>query len=224
MALALFIAERRMQLSNNPIILDDPVNSLDNVITAKFVDRLCTLGCQIIIFSHNLLLLSALENLKGAHSCGVNQRSSCNKSSLHVYMYNVYSYGRDRKGVLMEKSQDNVKNTLNSASRLLNNCMQSANPNNDCIAIAGQLRHTIELMIDEKVFVNQVPVKFHGRKNSIQWDKLKCLNPDKALIDTLNTLYNRLSGGDLHSGIEHSENPIEYEELLDIFNSLNELA
>ena len=52
-ALALFIAERRMQLSNNPIILDDPVNSLDHFITAKLVERLSKLGNQIIIFSHN---------------------------------------------------------------------------------------------------------------------------------------------------------------------------
>ncbi len=34
-ALALFIAERRMQLTSNPIILDDPVNSLDHQITGK---------------------------------------------------------------------------------------------------------------------------------------------------------------------------------------------
>lgn len=42
-ALALFIAERRMQLSQNPIILDDPVNSLDHFITAKLVERLSRL-------------------------------------------------------------------------------------------------------------------------------------------------------------------------------------
>lgn len=62
-ALALFIAERRMQLSKNPIILDDPVNSLDHFITAKLVERLSKLGNQIIIFSHNLLLQTSLVNL-----------------------------------------------------------------------------------------------------------------------------------------------------------------
>lgn len=215
-ALALFIAERRMQLSKNPIILDDPVNSLDNVIIAKLVERLCTLGNQIIIFSHSLLLLTSLQNLKGIHTCGVNQRSSCKSTGLHVYMYNVFSRGRDNKGVIVEMKQDNAKNGLTSAKRLLDNSSSEIN----CLSIAGILRHTIELMIDEKVFVNQIPVKFHGRKNSIAWDKLKELNPDKTLIDTLNQLYNRLSGGDLHSGIEHSENPIDYDELQEIYNTL----
>lgn len=57
-ALALFIAERRMQLSNNPIILDDPVNSLDHFITAKLVERLSALDNQIIIFSHCIFVIS----------------------------------------------------------------------------------------------------------------------------------------------------------------------
>lgn len=215
-ALALFIAERRMQLSKNPIILDDPVNSLDNVIIAKLVERLCTLGNQIIIFSHNLLLLTSLENLKGIHICNVNQRSSCKSPSLHVYIYNVLSRGRDKKGVIVEKKQDNAKNGLTSAKKLLDNPTSDT----DYISIAGILRHTIELMIDEKIFVNQIPVRFHGRKNSIAWDKLKELNPNKDLIDTLNRLYNRLSGGDLHSGIESTENPMEFEELQEIYSTL----
>lgn len=219
-ALALFIAERRMQLSNNPIILDDPVNSLDNVIIAKLIERLSTLGNQIIIFSHNLLLLSSLENLKGIHVCGANQRLSCGKTGLHVFMYKVTSRGRDKKGVITEMKQDNVKNGLLSANRLL---QRESISESDNIAISGILRHTIELMIDEKIFCNQIPVRFHGRKNSIAWDRLKELNPDKVLIETLNKLYNRLSGGDLHSGIEHSENPIDIEELQDIYNELNKL-
>lgn len=96
-ALALFIAERRMQLSKNPIILDDPVNSLDHFITAKLVERLSNLGNQIIIFSHNLLLQTSLANLRDLHECGANQKSSCRKTTKHLYMYSVQSYGRDKK-------------------------------------------------------------------------------------------------------------------------------
>lgn len=111
-ALALFIAERRMQLSQNPIILDDPVNSLDHFITAKLVERLSRLGNQIIIFSHNLLLQTSLVNLRGIHECGVNQKSSCGKSTKHLFMYSVTSHNRDKKGVITEKKQDNVANNL----------------------------------------------------------------------------------------------------------------
>lgn len=216
-ALALFIAERRMQLSQNPIILDDPVNSLDHFITAKLVERLSRLGNQIIIFSHNLLLLTSLVNLRGIHECGVNQKSSCGKSTKHLFMYSVTSHNRDKKGVITEKKQDNLANNLKNAHNLLNRTPFS----DDCSMMVGAiLRHTIELIIDEKIFNNQIPVKFHGRKNTIQWEQLKTLNPDVNMIDKLNELFSRLSGGDLHSGVEQSDNPIDHDELEEIYNEL----
>lgn len=216
-ALALFIAERRMQLSQNPIILDDPVNSLDHFITAKLVERLSRLGNQIIIFSHNLLLQTSLVNLRGIHECGVNQKSSCGKPTKHLFVYSVTSHNRDKKGVITEKKQDNVANNLRNAYNLLNRTPFS----DDCSIMVGAiLRHTIELIIDEKVFNNQIPVKFHGRKNTIQWEQLKTLNPDVTMIDKLNELFSRLSGGDLHSGIEKSDNPIDHDELEEIYNEL----
>ena len=216
-ALALFIAERRMQLSKNPIVLDDPVNSLDHFIAAKLVERLSKLENQIIIFSHKLLLQTSLINLKGIHECGVNQKASCVKPTKHLFMYSVTSYNRDKKGVITERKQDNVANNLKSVYTLLNKT-----PFNDnCSLMAGAiLRHTIELIVDEKIFNNQIPVKFHGRKNTIQWEQLKTLNPDAAIIDKLNGLFSRLSGGDLHSGIEQSDNPIDHDELEEIYNEL----
>lgn len=216
-ALALFIAERRMQLSQNPIILDDPVNSLDHFITAKLVERLSRLGNQIIIFSHNLLLQTSLLNLRGIHECGVNQKSSCGKPTKHLFMYSVVSYNRDKKGVIIEKKQDNVANNLKNAHNLLNKIPFS---DDYSIMVGAILRHTIELIIDEKIFSNQIPVKFHGRKNAIQWEQLKTLNPDVTMIDKLNGLFSRLSGGDLHSGIEQSDNPIDHDELEDIYKEL----
>ena len=216
-ALALFIAERRMQLSQNPIILDDPVNSLDHFITAKLVERLSRLGNQIIIFSHNVLLQTSLLNLRGIHECGVNQKSSCGKPTKHLFMYSVASYDRDKKGVITEKKQDNVANNLKEAHNLLNWV-----PFRDkySIMVGAILRHTIELIIDEKIFNNQIPIKFHGRKNTIQWEQLKALNPDVVMIDKLNGLFSRLSGGDLHSGIEQTDNPIDHDELEEIYREL----
>lgn len=216
-ALALFIAERRMQLSKNPIILDDPVNSLDHFITAKLVERLSSLGNQIVIFSHNLLLQTSLAGLKGLHECGANQISSCKRGTKHLFMYSVNSYGRDKKGVIVELKQDNIANHLRAANKRL----KEEPFGKECsIAVGAILRHTIELIIDEKIFYNQIPVKFHGRKDSINWELLKKLNPDASIIDKLNALFNRLSGGDLHSGVEQSNNPIEHDELEDIYKEL----
>lgn len=110
-----------------------------------------------------------------------------------------------------------MANNLKNAYNLLN----STQFNDDySIMVGAILRHTIELIIDEKIFNNQIPVKFHGRKNTIQWEQLKTLNPDITMIDKLNELFCRLSGGDLHSGIEQSYNPIVHDELEEIYKEL----
>lgn len=214
-ALALFIAERRMQLTSNPIILDDPVNSLDHQITGKFIARLVNLDNQILIFSHNILLSSTLLSLNEVHECGKNQRGSCRKQSKHLYLYLVQSQGRDLKGVISEGKQQKAKVYLQDAKRKLD-----AIPFTELSGTSSLLRHAIELMVDEVILNNQVPVKFHGKKNNIYWEQLKGLRPDANLIDKLQSYFNRLSGGDLHAGIEQTENPIDHDELMDIYNDL----
>jgi hypothetical protein len=134
-----------------------------------------------------------------------------------LFMYSVNSYGRDKKGVIVELKQDNIANHLRAANKRL----KEEPFGKECsIAVGAILRHTIELIIDEKIFYNQIPVKFHGRKDSINWEQLKKLNPDASIIDKLNALFNRLSGGDLHAGVEQSNNSIEHDELEDIYKEL----
>lgn len=214
-ALALFIAERRMQLANTPIVLDDPVNSLDHHITAYFIERLTMLKNQIIIFSHNVLLQSTLLNLNCIHECGVNQRHSCNKHNIHLYAYKVFSQGRNQKGIIDELKQDNAANNLTKAERAL-----SKIPFSETDTVSACLRRAIEMLIDEKVFNRLVPLKYTGKKDSIHWDELKRVHADATMIETLKEIYNRLSGGELHSGVEHEDNPIEYDELKDMLDKL----
>lgn len=95
--------------------------------------------------------------------------------------------------------------------------------NQDSISAGAQLRHVIELLIDEKVFNGQIPIVFHGRKNNIPWDQLKGINQDVTLIDKLKNLFSRLSGGSLHAGVEQSENPIDFAELELIYNELKNI-
>ena len=216
-ALALFLAERQMDDAKNPIIMDDPVNSLDHFITSRLVERLVSLNNQIIIFSHHLLLKSSLMNLPGLHECGVNQYASCHKTSRHLFLYKVWDYGRDRKGVVYEDKQDNIANNLNAVKTLLE---KQPFQNHDSISAGAQLRHVIELLIDEKVFNGQIPIEFHGRKNNIPWDQLKDMNQDVTIIDKLKNLFSRLSGGSLHAGVEQAENPIDHAELESIYNEL----
>lgn len=214
-ALALFLAERRMQRTSTPIILDDPVNSLDHYITSNLMDRITQLGSQVIIFSHNILLQTSLMGLNCLHLCGVNQRSSCLKNNQHLYAYKVISQGKNNKGVIIEWKQDNVANCLQKALSKLNET-----PFMEIETVCSCLRRAIEKMIDERIFKNLEPLRYHGKKNNIPWDKLKTLHADANMIDNLKNMYSRLSGGELHIGVESEENSLEYDELMDMYNKL----
>lgn len=218
-ALALFIAERRMQLSKNPIIMDDPVNSLDNSVISNFVDRLTKLDNQIIIFSHNILFYNSLMCCQGAHACSL-KKTTCNAQSKHLYIYDVMSLGQSKKGIIAESCLNTVENNLKKAQKLLN---EISSTNEGVNMLTGILRHTIELIIDEKILKNVIPLKFRGKKAPIPWHNLKSLNPDSEKIDILNKHYSRLSGGALHLGTEATENPIDMEELESILNDLKSI-
>lgn len=209
-ALALFIAERRMEQVKNPIILDDPVNSLDHHITALLMDRLVELGNQIIIFSHHILLRDSLLALKTLHECNKVQINGCGKQSKHLFLYNVNA--RDAKGYIRDSKQDNAQYYIQEARRILDKRdFDEATDINRC---SGLIRQAIEHMVDEKVFKNLVPVKYRGGKNqTIIWDRLKELQADPALIDMLRDYFNRVSGGNLHVDQESRENPVDWAEL-----------
>ena len=209
-ALALFIAERRMEQVKNPIILDDPVNSLDHHITARLVERLVELGNQIIIFSHHILLRDSLLALSTVHECGKTQFAGCQKQSKHLFVYNVSA--REAKGFICESRQDNAKHYIQRAQRVLGD--SNFDETTDISICAGLLRQAIEHLVDEKVFKNLVPVKYRGGKNqTIIWDKLKQLQADPALIDMMHNYYSRLSGGDQHLCRESQENQLDWTEL-----------
>lgn len=209
-ALALFIAERRMESMKNPIILDDPVNSLDHHITACLVERLVELGNQIVIFSHHILLRDSLLALRTVHECNKAQINGCGKQSKHLFLYNVNA--REEKGYIRDSRQDNAKYYIQEAQRVLGS--QNFDEATDIGKCAGLLRQAIEHMVDEKVFKNLVPVKYRGGKSqTIFWDKLKELQADPGLIEMMRGYYNRLSGGDMHLGQESRENPMDWAEL-----------
>lgn len=214
-ALALFIAERHLQKSTTPIIFDDPVNSLDHNIIAVFADRLLQLNAQIIIFSHSILLERSLMNSKYAHFCKNMGQNLCKKTNKHIYAYKLESVARDEKGVVVNWTHCNSEGYLSKVNDIVEHKKIDLTE-----AAIGFLRLSVECIIDEKVFNNLDPLKFHGKKSHIEWDKLKELNADKSMIDQLQRIYNRLSGGALHSGIERNENPIGFDEVSRLYANL----
>lgn len=214
-ALSIFIAEARMQSQNNPIIFDDPVNSLDHRIASNFANRLLELENQIIVFTHNKLFLDAFETNKNNHICK-NYNGGCSDTKgKHIYLYNIQAEGINSKGVVSLQKENKAKSHFESVKQYLNK-----SPFVEHNTVAAKLRKTIECLVDEKVFNNQVPTKFTSKNNRIHWDSLKLLNNDNTLIDNLKDIHDRVSGGEMHNGTESEENPIEKEEFDEIVSRI----
>jgi energy-coupling factor transporter ATP-binding protein EcfA2 len=206
-ALALFIAEAKIQKSKNPIILDDPVNSLDHKIAGKFAQSLLKLENQIILFNHNRLFLDSFETSKENHICKTID-SNCNKSKgKHIRVYKVNSEGQNLKGVLVSYKSNKVKDHISNANELL-----KKSPFKYELEVAILLRKSVECVIDEVIFNNQIPTKYSNKNSRIAWGELKRLKNDHKIIDKLETIHGRVSGGEMHNGTESEENPIEVEE------------
>jgi energy-coupling factor transporter ATP-binding protein EcfA2 len=216
--LALFLAEVQMQRIPNPIILDDPVNSLDHKIAAFFANRLISLGNQIILFTHNKLFLDAFECSAEAHICK-NGNGGCNATKgKHVILYDILSEGKMAKGVIAFKQANTSKSFIDGAKRML-----QKTPFIENLEVSSKLRYAIERIIDEVVFNCQIPTRLSNKNSRINWTDLKELNNDSVLIDKLHAYHSRLSGGCLHNGEEECENPIEKEEYETIISYLESI-
>lgn len=218
-ALALFIAEIRLQKNINPIILDDPVNSLDHKIAGGFAERLLELENQVILFAHNRLFLDAFESSKTNHVCRTID-SDCNKTlGKHIRIYEVISHSKNQKGVLRRYKGSKLKDKINEIEKLL-----KIFPFEEDVKTANLIRLAVESTIDEVIFNHQVPTRFSNKNSRIQWDALKGLNKDDNVIETLKAIHSRLSGGSMHNGNEKIENPIDLEEYKEFVSKIKDLA
>lgn len=216
--LALFIAEAKMQQTSNPIIFDDPVNSLDHRIAAQLAERLLSLDNQLIIFTHNKLFLDAFECSNDAHICK-NMNGGCNKNKgKHIFLYHVLSESKMLKGIITPKNEDSSQSYINEAKKKL-----QKSPFTESLEVSANLRYAIERIIDEVVFNHQIPTKMSNKNSRISWDDLIKMNNDPILINKLKSYHSRLSGGCLHNGAEEGENSIEKEEFENIINYLESI-
>jgi recombinational DNA repair ATPase RecF len=217
-ALALFIAEIRFQKTLNPIFLDDPVNSLDHQIASNFAERLLKLENQIIIFNHNKLFLDAFETSKENHICKTIDSDCCDKKGKHIRIYQIASEGVNAKGVLSNYKSNRAKSHIDEAKKIL-----KKSPFDDSIKVAVLLRKSVECTIDEVVFNNQVPTKHSNKNSRIAWAELKKVNGQDSIIDTLERIHGRASGGEIHNGDENRDNPIVVEEFNGMINDIEEI-
>ena len=216
--LALFIAEIRSSQSQNPIVLDDPVNSLDHQIAGHFAERLLCLDNQIVVFNHNALFLNAFETSKENHVCKSGDSACCNSRGKHIKIYQVQDEGKNAKGVVIDYMQNKAKDRVREANRLLNK-----SPFNEHLYTASVIRRAVECCIDEVVFKNQCPTKFSTKNSRINWDALKTLVTDNDTIEKLRCIHDRVSGSEIHNGVEAEENPLTVEELRGFVNDIESI-
>lgn len=216
--LALFLAEATVQNSQSPIILDDPVNSLDHKIASNFTDRLMSLENQLIIFNHNRLFQDAFETTKHGHICNTIE-TDCNKQKKHILVYKVSSEGKSQKGVLSFHRTNTFRNHMNDAKYELNQ-----SPFTEHVKVAGLVRKAVECIIDEYVLNGVIPTKYSNKNNRIHWGKLKELNCTSKEIEIIQKVYDRVSGGNLHNGTESENNHIEVEEFKQFLIDLEDVV
>ncbi|MBR4347616.1 MAG: AAA family ATPase [Fibrobacter sp.] len=216
--LALFFAEIKTQASNSPIILDDPVNSLDHKIASNLAELILSLDNQVVIFSHNRLFVDAFECSKNNHVCKTMDTACCNTKGKHIRIYSVSSEGKNCKGALRNYKGTRMANYIESARRGLQKMPFISEKD-----VASDLRLAIECFVDEKILNNIVPTKFSNKNSRINWEDLKKVGAEESVINSLYQMHSRLSGGNLHNGSELLENPIEKEELEGILQKVEQM-
>lgn len=214
-ALAMFFAE--IQDENYPIILDDPVTSLDHEIAGMLAKRLLDFSNQVIVFCHNKLFLDGFETTKENHVC--KNFDSCGHGSnkgKHIFIYQIYGDGAE-KGILSNYKGDNSDSIIKEVNQRL-----SKRPFEDYSGVSILLRKAVEKIIDEEVFKHLLPPRVSNKNSRINWDELKNINSKPDLVDRLRTVHDTTSEED-HVGTASSENPITVDKLKDLSDELTKI-
>nr|MDD3720850.1 AAA family ATPase [Candidatus Gracilibacteria bacterium] len=223
-AISHFLTESILDKNNFPIILDDPVNSLDHEISDKLAKRLLEISSQrqVIIFTHNKLFLDSLyywsSNLKEfqIHKCKNNNIGGCNSEGKHIYFYNTRKQDKNNVGKISFKEQESYNFYIKEAQNELKDYNDAK-----IVCISSYLKSAIEHFIDKEILNGCEPTKNHKTKGSIQWSDLKKLNPDNDLIDNLKKYWDDLSNRGTHSTGNSNENPITEPEIKEIINYIS---
>lgn len=218
LALALLLADNELKEVKDPIVLDDPVNSLDNNIIRRFAEELIKLDNQVILFSHNYWFVNYIVHNKETRKYDTNiplgNRTSDKK---HILPYEVICLD-GAKGVLIKYNAPKAKIYLDEAKRYLDTVPFERISASHTVS---SLRLAIEQLVDEKVFLNLTPCKYRGSTQNISWVELCQLRT--VPVDTVQILqeqYNALSDGGGHYSEGMIEDPLDHDELREIYDKL----
>ena len=212
-ALALFFAEYELLEVKQPLIFDDPVNSLDNQVIQFFAEKLSTINGQVILFTHSAQLLALLKE-KDNQELKIYKDSSIVRTSskIHALIYDIIANSPHDPGFVVSHMDLKSKHYIDKADAYMasNPVMLDTRP------LVDYLRIALEWMIDEVVFYNQQPIVYRG-KGKIPWSNLiKMTQFDSVKVQEMQSLYRSLSNSGSHVGYGSVFNPLTRAELIAI--------
>lgn len=196
-ALALFLAECNLMEVQQPIIFDDPVNSLDASIIQTFTNRLRELPNEIIVFTHNVLFMEALTDERQFKVFDDNtiDRTRAIAPKKHILVYDVLA-NLEHTGFVMGRKSKKTLFYLSSAKNKLN----TPGPIVDVKAVVDDLRMAVEWAIDEVIFRGLPTRRFKGSEVT-DWTTMEAMaSAGVNIVRDLKTNYDQLSGMGVHLG------------------------
>lgn len=181
-SLALFLAESQCQGNLAPLVFDDPVTSLDSGRADCLSKTLLALSRdrQVIILTHNRLFYKGLiaeknlnpkssnsETCKKHHVCeAYPENCSKNTASHHVLVYTIgRTIDKETGKISLFPARSRYKYYLEQAKRNLNSDYLAGN--------IMSLKHAIECLVDERIFLGQGLLEDDTNKAGIPWKKIK---------------------------------------------------
>lgn len=212
-ALALFFAEYELLEVKQPLIFDDPVNSLDNQVIQYFAEKIATINEQVILFTHSAQLLALLKEKDNQELKIYNDSSSVGTSrKIHVLIYDIIANSPHTPGFIVNHMDLKSKYYIDQADAFIasNPVMLDTRP------LVDYLRIALEWMIDEVIFYNQQPIKYRG-KGKIPWANLiKMTQFDSVKVQEMQSIYLKLSNSGSHVGYGSVFNPLTRSQLIAI--------
>lgn len=190
-ALALFLAECDLMEVKQPIVFDDPVNSLDASIIQYFANRIRDLDSEVIVFTHNVLLMEALTDKRhfDVFNSVATNRTDPRFNKKHLVVYDILT-DLQYVGYVVDRKVMKTKFYLDSAQAKLS----ATGPSMNIDSIVADLRMAAEWAIDEVIFWGLPTRRFKGSEGT-SWTRMASMaNAGDANVREIKRIYNLLSG------------------------------
>lgn len=215
LAIAAFLTETHIVSPNGPIILDDPVSSLDRKRSVKVAKRLAeeARNRQVIVFTHDLIFYNEI--------CGEAQKLNIEPACTSIFSNTngsgfVDPAGEPWRGKSVQKRLNLIKNDFQGIKKL-----HKTSPSDydyQMKNLYGRLRDTYERAVEEKIFKGIV-VRYN---DEIQTKMLRYIDFSDDLAKTFHegmTKANTYSHDNPQAESVQSPEPQEFEKDLQDFEA-----